>query len=111
MYSVDYALNPLAVSQTNRQYNTVLPVAGQQDQAPLFNRDPREANTLPPALSRSSQRSATDRLVRGELLDVVEQQRRNNALYAQQVSPENRNAIAEYLSGEDPRGRLLDRLA
>lgn len=101
----------MAISEINRQYNIVLPVPRQQDQDPRFNRDPRDANTLPQGLPQSLQRSESDRIVRGELLDVIEQQRRNSVFSGQQVSPQNRVAIENYLSADDPRGRLLDRLA
>lgn len=101
----------MAISEINKQYNIVLPIPRQQDQDPRFNRDPREANTLAQGIARNTQPSNSERIVRGELLDVIEQQRRNNPLAGQQVSPRNRTAIENYLSGDDPRGRLLDRLA
>jgi hypothetical protein len=104
----------VAISETNRRYNIVPPVPRQQDQDPRFTRDARDArdaNTLTQGLARNSPRSDSDRIVWGELLDVLEQQRHNNALAGQQVSPENRIAIENNLSGDDPCGRLLDRLA
>ena len=101
----------MAISEINKQYNIVLPVPRQQDQFSRLDRDPRESNTLRQSPAQNFQRTDSERIVRGELLDVIEQQRRNNAFSGQQVSPQNRVAIENYLSGDDPRGRLLDRLA
>lgn len=95
----------------------ITPPLQQSGQQRDFDREPANADDSRQQAQTRSNRPAADFVFRGELLDVVDQQRRYRPQFNQQIPPQNRLAIESYLSSHsvsvdnDPRGRLLDRFA
>ncbi|MCP4431143.1 MAG: hypothetical protein GY806_09215 [Gammaproteobacteria bacterium] len=104
----------MSIPATIQQYNIVLPTHRQQDQDARFSRERNDAQASRQNMQSRHERPTTEYVFRGELLDAVDQQRRYRPQPAQQVSPQNRIAIENYLASDgisvndDPRGRILD---
>ncbi len=86
----------------------------QNDQSQNFNRErPPEDNSRRDVQAQSGS-VAQDRVFRGELLEAVENEKRNQPQFNQNISPQNRQAIETYNAGgtvspdRDPRGQLLN---